>query len=98
MPSKLKPNVAFAFPAAAESMKPPPVYFPGAQPVRRLAASPTIEQVYAELRTIAAKKLATERPGHTLQPTALVHEAYLRLGGAQGFRFENRAHFFAAAA
>jgi len=56
------------------------------------------EQVYAELRTIAAKKMATERPGHTLQPTALVHEAYLRLGGAQGFRFENRAHFFSAAA
>lgn len=56
------------------------------------------EQVYAELRTIAAKKMATERPGHTLQPTALVHEAYLRLGGAEGFKFENRAHFFSAAA
>lgn len=56
------------------------------------------EQVYAELRTIAAKKMATERPGHTLQPTALVHEAYLRLGGAKGFKFENRAHFFSAAA
>jgi RNA polymerase sigma factor (TIGR02999 family) len=56
------------------------------------------QQVYAELRTIAAKKMATERPGHTLQPTALVHEAYLRLGGAKGFRFENRAHFFSAAA
>jgi RNA polymerase sigma factor (TIGR02999 family) len=56
------------------------------------------EQVYAELRTIAAKKMASERPGHTLQPTALVHEAYLRLGGAKGFKFENRAHFFSAAA
>jgi RNA polymerase sigma factor (TIGR02999 family) len=56
------------------------------------------EQVYAELRAIAGKKMASERPGHTLQPTALVHEAYLRLGGAKGFRFENRAHFFAAAA
>ena len=42
--------------------------------------------------------MASERPGHTLQPTALVHEAYLRLGGAGRFKFENRAHFFAAAA
>jgi RNA polymerase sigma factor (TIGR02999 family) len=56
------------------------------------------EQVYDELRTIAGKKMASERPGHTLQPTALVHEAYLRLGGAKGVKFENRAHFFAAAA
>ncbi len=56
------------------------------------------EQVYAELRGIAAHKMASERPGHTLQPTALVHEAYLRLGGAERFKFENRAHFFASAA
>ena len=55
-------------------------------------------QVYAELRAMAVQKMAAERPGHTLQPTALVHEAYLRLGGAKGFKFENRAHFFAAAA
>jgi len=56
------------------------------------------EQVYAELRAIAVQKMASERPGHTLQPTALVHEAYLRLGGAERFKFENRAHFFASAA
>jgi RNA polymerase sigma factor (TIGR02999 family) len=56
------------------------------------------DQVYAELRAIAAHKMAAERPGHTLQPTALVHEAYLRLGGAEHFKFETRAHFFAAAA
>src|SRR6266481_2186688 len=56
------------------------------------------EQVYAELRSIAVRKMTSERPGHTLQPTALVHEAYLRLGGAEQFKFENRAHFFAAAA
>jgi RNA polymerase sigma factor (TIGR02999 family) len=56
------------------------------------------EQVYAELRAIAVQKMASERPGHTLQPTALVNEAYLRLGGAEHFKFENRAHFFAAAA
>jgi RNA polymerase sigma factor (TIGR02999 family) len=56
------------------------------------------DQVYAELRAIAVQKMASERAGHTLQPTAVVHEAYLRLGGAERFKFENRAHFFAAAA
>ena len=54
--------------------------------------------VFAELRAIAAHKMASERPGHTLQPTALVNEAYLRLGSSEGFKFENRSHFFAAAA
>jgi len=54
--------------------------------------------VFAELRAMAAHKMASERPGHTLQPTALVNEAYLRLGSSKGFKFENRAHFFAAAA
>ena len=52
--------------------------------------------VYAELRRIAEAKMAREPGGHTLQPTALVHEAWLRLG--DGARFENRAHFFSAAA
>ena len=47
------------------------------------------EAMYAELRAMAAQKMASERPGHTLQPTALVNEAYLRLGGAEGFKFEN---------
>jgi RNA polymerase sigma factor (TIGR02999 family) len=54
--------------------------------------------VFAELRAIAAHKMASERPDHTLQPTALVNEAYLRLGGSEGFKFENRSHFFGAAA
>jgi RNA polymerase sigma factor (TIGR02999 family) len=54
-----------------------------------------LTQVYAELRTIARTKMAAERPGDTLQPTALVHEAWLRLGDQ---RFANRAHFFSAAA
>lgn len=53
--------------------------------------------VYDELRRLAAHKMANERPGHTLQPTALVHEAWLRLVGDRAFEFENRAHFFAAA-
>ncbi len=50
--------------------------------------------LYDELRRLAAAKMAREQPGQTLQPTALVHEAWLRLGDQ---RFENRAHFFAAA-
>ncbi len=55
------------------------------------------EQVYAELRRVAAAYLRRERPGQTLQPTALVNEAYVRLAG-QHPRFENRAHFCAIAA
>ena len=51
--------------------------------------------VYAELRQLARAKMAREQPGHTLQPTALVHEAWMRLGAQS---FENRAHFFGAAA
>src|SRR6059058_6020260 len=52
--------------------------------------------VYDELRRLAAERLAHEKPGQTLQATALVHEAYLRLVGDQ--HFDNRGHFFAAAA
>ncbi len=54
--------------------------------------------VYQELRQLAAQKLSRERPGHTLQATALVHEAYLRLAGSDGQSFKNRAYFFGAAA
>ena len=55
--------------------------------------------VYAELRRVAAVKMKREAPGHTLQPTALVHEAWLRLGGGSPSQpFANRAHFFSAAA
>ena len=54
--------------------------------------------VYQELRKIARSKMAQERPGHTLQPTALVHEAYIRLMVSEGSQWENRAHFFSAAA
>jgi RNA polymerase sigma factor (TIGR02999 family) len=54
--------------------------------------------VYDELRRLAAQKMAHETPGQTLQATALVHEAWLRLGGDQQPAWENRAHFFAAAA
>jgi RNA polymerase sigma factor (TIGR02999 family) len=60
------------------------------------AAEQLLPLVYDELRKLAAQRLAQEKPGHTLQATALVHEAYLRLVGDQ--QFENRGHFFAAAA
>ena len=54
--------------------------------------------VYQELRKLAAYKMAQEVPGQTLQPTALVHEAWLRLGGKADAKFANQAQFFAAAA
>ena len=54
--------------------------------------------VYEELRALAARKLAREKPGQTLQCTALVHEAFLRLVGADAPRWQNSRHFFGAAA
>ena len=63
------------------------------------AAGELLPLVYQELRRIAAHKMAGESPGHTLQPTALVHEAWLRLVDKDGqAQFQNRAHFFGAAA
>ena len=63
------------------------------------AAERLLPLVYDELRRLAARTLARESPGHTLQATALVHEAYLRLvGDAPGRRWHGRSHFFAAAA
>jgi RNA polymerase sigma factor (TIGR02999 family) len=59
------------------------------------AGTKLLPLVYSELRRLAAAKMAREQPGLTLQPTALVHEAWLRLGDGA---FENRAHFFGAAA
>jgi len=62
------------------------------------AADQLLPLVYGELRKLAAAKMANEAPGHTLQPTALVHEAWLRLGGDAQPDWQNRAHFFASAA
>src|SRR6266436_1146744 len=62
------------------------------------AADELLELVYQELRQLATRKMAQEPPGQTLQPTALVHEAWLRLVGSENPSFENRAHFFSAAA
>jgi RNA polymerase sigma factor (TIGR02999 family) len=62
------------------------------------AAEQLLPLVYEELRKLAAQKLAHENPGQTLQATALVHEAYLRLVGAQDPGWNGRGHFFSAAA
>ncbi len=67
-------------------------------PPNQKAADQLLPLVYEELRRLAASKMANEPPGHTLQPTALVHEAWLRLVKGGNPKFENRAHFFAAAA
>src|SRR5438045_2356130 len=65
----------------------------------RQAAADLLPLVYEELRQLAAARMAAEAPGNTLQPTALVHEAYLRLvGRADEHRWDGRGHFFAAAA
>ncbi|MFN8548255.1 MAG: ECF-type sigma factor [Candidatus Eisenbacteria bacterium] len=72
--------------------------------LRRMEAGDTaaprelLALVYQDLRTLAAQRMRRERPGLTLQPTALVHEAWLRLGGDHQPPWEGRAHFFGAAA
>ncbi len=62
------------------------------------AAEELLPLVYGELRRLARARMARERQGHTLQPTALVHEAYLRLLGGRDVEWQSRGHFFGAAA
>jgi RNA polymerase sigma factor (TIGR02999 family) len=62
------------------------------------AAEELLPLVYDELRRLAAHKMASEAPGQTLQPTALVHEVWLRLSQQAGARWQNREHFYAVAA
>lgn len=62
------------------------------------AANDLLTLVYDELRRVAAHSMAHEAPGQTLQPTALVHEAWFHLGGDKQPTWKNRAHFFGAAA
>jgi RNA polymerase sigma factor (TIGR02999 family) len=64
----------------------------------RASADELLPLVYQDLRKLAALKMAGQAPGHTLQPTALVHEAWLRLAGNEPGQFAGRAHFYAAAA
>ncbi|HET8656743.1 MAG TPA: ECF-type sigma factor [Longimicrobiaceae bacterium] len=70
----------------------------GFQPGDDPAVSRLIALIYPELKRLAGAQLRHERPGHDLQPTALVHEAYLRLVAHEDHDWENRAHFYAAAA
>jgi RNA polymerase sigma factor (TIGR02999 family) len=64
----------------------------------RAAASELLPLVYAELRRLAVHRISNEQPGLTLQPTALVHEAYVRLVGDSAIQWDGRSHFFGAAA
>jgi RNA polymerase sigma factor (TIGR02999 family) len=69
------------------------------EPGEPQTAGQLLPLIYNELRALAARKLAQERPGHTLQPTALVHEAYQRLAGKEDHpRWDSPGHFYAAAA
>src|SRR5262245_51656299 len=68
-----------------------------AQRIDHSAADQLLPSVYNELRRLAASKMANEKAGQTLQATALVHEAWLRLGGDSQPEWQNRGHFFAAA-
>jgi len=63
-----------------------------------LAQTPLIQAVYSELRTMAARYMSREKPGHTLQATALVNEAYMRLVKIKSTTWQDRGHFFAVAA
>ena len=63
-----------------------------------VAAEKLLPVVYTELRQLAAARMSRESPGHTLQPTALVTEAYLRLAGERSMHWQDRAHFFGVAA
>ncbi|HRZ45980.1 MAG TPA: ECF-type sigma factor [Candidatus Paceibacterota bacterium] len=71
---------------------------PSAQPTGPQVAEVLLPQVYEELRRLAACKMAQEPPGQTLQATALVHEAWLRLAAQDNQTYANRTHFFAVAA
>lgn len=76
-----------------------PVTHPAENTAEQKFTEDLLPVVYDELRKMAAFKMANEAPGHTLQPTALVHEAWLRLlGPEQRAEFQNRGHFFGAAA
>lgn len=86
-------NGGIAIKAMEHSLDPPP------REDRPEPSGDLLPLVYEELRRLAAHRMAGEAPGHTLQPTALVHEAYLRLAGpGRSQRWDNRGHFFASAA
>jgi RNA polymerase sigma factor (TIGR02999 family) len=71
---------------------------PGTRTFREGQSGELLEAVYDQLRAIAQQRMSAENPGHSLQATALVHEAFLRIGHGRRVPFQDRAHFFAAAA
>ena len=85
-------------PPEADNMKDATVMLPAVEAGDSKAAEQLLVLVYDELRRLAAAKIAWEAPGQTLQPTALVHEAWLRLVGDQTPSFKDREHFFRASA
>lgn len=91
------PPLAFAEPAS-DRMTDATVLLTAIEQGDPRAAEKLLGLVYEELRRLAASKMAREAPGQTLQPTELVHEAWLRLAAGKSHTFENRAHFFSAAA
>ncbi len=76
----------------------PDTPLPAPGELRHTAPSELLGLVYDQLRAIAQQRISAEGPGHTLQATALVHEAFLRIGQGRRVPFESRAHFFATAA
>src|SRR5438093_6218523 len=93
-----EPPILSAGKAISEHMSNATVLLTAVERGEPKAANELLELVYQELRQLATRKMAQESPGQTLQPTALVHEAWLRLVGSENPNFENRAHFFSAAA
>jgi len=83
---------------SSETMSDATLLLTGVEQGDGTAAEQLLDLLYGELRRLATSKIAQEAPGQTLQPTALVHEAWLRLVASKNSKFENRAHFFSAAA
>ena len=88
----------YSAPRLMDSMSDATVMLAAVEAGEPQAAEKLLVLIYDELRRLAASKLAHEAPGQTLQPTALVHEAWLRLVGDQNPSFKDRKHFFCAAA
>jgi len=97
-PELSRPVIYFGDPEGRPGMSSPPQNVTGLLIQWSEGDTAAFEQllpiVYAELRQMARRQMAGQNPGHTLQPTALIHEAYLRLGDGTKTSWQNRAHFF----
>lgn len=92
------PNRTLEIPLASDARQTLPSLLEAASQGDRAAADALMPLIYDELRALAMRQIAHEPAGLTLQPTALVHEAYLRLGDGKEEQWQNKRHFFAAAA